>query len=100
LWADPCPTVAIEAMAAGTPVVASNAGGLPHLIRDGIDGVLVPPGDVAALRTAITDLLLDDGRRSAMAAQAQRRAANFTASAIVPRIERAYEAAIAARAAA
>jgi glycosyltransferase involved in cell wall biosynthesis len=51
--------VAIEAMASGTPVVASRVGGLPEVVEEGVTGYLVPPGDVAALRGRISDVLAD-----------------------------------------
>jgi glycosyltransferase involved in cell wall biosynthesis len=49
--------VALEAMASGTPVIASRVGGLPEIVEDGVTGYLVPPGDVAALRGRIADVL-------------------------------------------
>jgi len=49
----------MEAMACGKPVVASNAGGIPELVRDGTDGILVRPGDVRGLADAILRLLTD-----------------------------------------
>ena len=42
--------VALEAMASGTPVIASRLGGLPEIVEDGVTGYLVPPGDVSTLR--------------------------------------------------
>ncbi len=51
------PTVAIEAHAVGTPVLGSNLGGLAELIRDGLDGRLVPPANVAALSTALRETI-------------------------------------------
>lgn len=49
------PTVALEAMAVGTPVVASRVGNLGEIINDGVNGRLVPAGDVRALAAALTD---------------------------------------------
>lgn len=55
------PTVIYEAMAAGTPVLASNVGGIPEMVVDGETGVLIPPHDAAGLHAAL-DHLFDDPR--------------------------------------
>jgi glycosyltransferase involved in cell wall biosynthesis len=55
--------VAREALAHGRPVVATRAGGLPDAVRDGVNGLLVEPGDVPALRAALERLLGDAGLR-------------------------------------
>ena len=91
LWPDPSPLVAIEAMATGRPVIASAVGGLPDLVLDGTTGLLVPPGDVAALREGITQLLADPGRRARMGAAARQRSARYAESTVVPQIERIYQ---------
>jgi glycosyltransferase involved in cell wall biosynthesis len=49
----------LEAMALSRPVVASNVGGIPEMIRDGVTGLLVPPHDASALAAALSRLLLD-----------------------------------------
>jgi len=51
--------VLLEAMAAGRPVVASAVGPIPEIVVDGVTGLLVPPGDPAALAEAVTRFLLD-----------------------------------------
>ena len=91
ICADACPTVAIEAMAMGRPVVGSRIGGLTDIVVDGETGFLVPPGDVRALRDAIQILLDDPGRREHMGAMAKKRVEKFYASTIVPSIEKVYE---------
>lgn len=53
------PTVALEAMAVGTPVLATNIGALPELITDGVNGRLVPPANVAALAKALAAIAKD-----------------------------------------
>ncbi len=63
--------VAREAMAHGRPVVASAVGGLLEAIEDGVNGVLVPPRDVPALRQALEQLLADAGRRARLGAAAR-----------------------------
>ncbi|MBE0417462.1 MAG: glycosyltransferase [Coriobacteriia bacterium] len=63
--AENLPLAIIEAMACGTPVVASRVGGVPELVEDGSTGLLVPPGDPHALADAVTSLLADKALRSA-----------------------------------
>jgi glycosyltransferase involved in cell wall biosynthesis len=67
-WQEGRPTVIYEAMAAGTPVLASNVGGIPEMIVDGETGVLVPPHDPDRLRAAMDDLLDDPQRLREMGA--------------------------------
>jgi glycosyltransferase involved in cell wall biosynthesis len=71
---DNLPNTAIEALACGVPTIASATGGLPDIVRDGETGVLVPPGDVGALRTAISKVLQDSTRLVAMAESCRRTA--------------------------
>ena len=56
IWKEAFGFVIIEAMAAGCPAVASEVGGIPEIIADGIDGLLVPPDDPAALAAAVARL--------------------------------------------
>jgi glycosyltransferase involved in cell wall biosynthesis len=76
---DGCPNKVLEAMLAGRAVVASEVGGIPELIRDGVDGVLVPPRDHGRLASTIEALLDDPLRRHALGESARARAlAEFT----------------------
>jgi len=88
---DACPTVTMEAMAMGRPVVASRIGGLTDLVADGETGFLVPPGDSRALQQAIRCLLDDSALRERMGAKAKQRAVEFQAARVVPRIEQMYQ---------
>jgi len=56
---DATPNVLLEAMATGIPVVSTRLSGIPEIVQDGVDGLLVPSGDAAALADAI-DTLADD----------------------------------------
>jgi glycosyltransferase involved in cell wall biosynthesis len=67
--------VALEAMAAGRPVIAARVGGIPEVVADGETGVLVAPGDAEALARAVSDLLCDPARRERMGAAGRRVAA-------------------------
>jgi glycosyltransferase involved in cell wall biosynthesis len=87
---DSSPTVVLEAMAAGKPIVASRIGGIPDLIEDGVSGMLVEPGDVIALRDALARVLTEPGLAERLAAAARTRVRMFTAEAVVPQIEAVY----------
>jgi glycosyltransferase involved in cell wall biosynthesis len=71
----------LEAMSAGVPVVASRAGGIVDVIRDGVDGLLVPPGDGSALVAALDSVLTDAPWRRAMASAARQRIAEHFSTA-------------------
>ncbi len=60
------PVVAIESLAAGKPVVATAVGGVPDVVDDGADGILVPVGDVGAMADALERLARDPGLRARM----------------------------------
>lgn len=62
VWAENYPMVIPEAFARGRPVVASAIGGIPEMVRDGIDALLVPPGDPVALAAAWLRLVAADDR--------------------------------------
>ncbi|HEX5983687.1 MAG TPA: glycosyltransferase family 4 protein [Solirubrobacterales bacterium] len=91
LWPEPFGLVALEAAAAGKPIVASDIGGLRDIVVDGETGFLVPPGDRPALVGALRRLIGDEKLRDRFGAAAQLRAAEFSPTAIIPRFEEAYE---------
>ena len=86
--------VLTEAFAAGTPVVASDIAGYRDVARDGVDGVLVPPGDPAALGEALHDLAIDPARRERMGACARERAQRFAWENVTEEVLDAYRDAI------
>ncbi len=73
--AETFPTTILEALACGTPVVASAVGGIPEQILEGKTGHLVPTGDADAMAGQILDLLADDGLRREMGERAAEDAA-------------------------
>jgi glycosyltransferase involved in cell wall biosynthesis len=89
--ADALPTVLLHAVAAGRAVVASHVGGVPDVIGDE-GGILVPPGDPAALREALLTLSRDQGLRERLGAAGRRRfALEFDAARWAERLREVYE---------
>ena len=85
------PVALLEAMAACRPIVATQVGGIPDAVRDGCEGLLVPPADPAALATAVSALLADPTRAAGLAAAARRRAAaDYGIESVARRIEDVY----------
>jgi glycosyltransferase involved in cell wall biosynthesis len=91
LWPEPFGQVAVEAMAVGRPVVASDIGGLRDVVVNGETGLLVPPGDELALAAAIRQLLDNPYERQQMGAAGQTRAKRFMVSSVADRIESLYQ---------
>ncbi|MCB9914482.1 MAG: N-acetyl-alpha-D-glucosaminyl L-malate synthase BshA [Planctomycetes bacterium] len=82
---------ALEAMAAGVPVLAPAVGGLPEVLRDGVEGRLVPPDDRAAWSAALRELLGDPALRARLGAAGRARAvARFGREEIVARYRALY----------
>ncbi|MGN6217170.1 MAG: glycosyltransferase family 4 protein [Solirubrobacterales bacterium] len=94
LWPEPFGLVALEAAAAGNPIVASDIGGLRDIVVDGETGLMVPPEDRSALVAALRRLIADGELRARLGAAAKERAAGFNPAAIVPLYEEAYRIAI------
>jgi glycosyltransferase involved in cell wall biosynthesis/O-antigen/teichoic acid export membrane protein len=82
--------VAVECLAASTPCIVSALGGLLDVVADGVEGLHVPPGDAAALADAIRRLLEDEGLRLRLGAAGPAKAARFTLSQVMPRLDEVY----------
>jgi phosphatidylinositol alpha-mannosyltransferase len=87
--------VLTEAFAAGTPVVASDIAGYRDVVRDGVDGVLVPPGDAQALAETLRDLYDEPVRRMELARAAAEHVERFSWEHVAASVMGAYEDAIA-----
>jgi N-acetyl-alpha-D-glucosaminyl L-malate synthase BshA len=82
---------ALEAMACAVPVIASDAGGIPEVVRNGETGYLAPPGDVAAMSERALHVLGDAGDHERLRRNAAARALEFSADRVVPLYETLYE---------
>ena len=82
--------VALEAMACGSPVVASRVGGLTTTVKDGVTGYLVPEGDPAALATRLELLLHDPETRARLGLHASRWAADHRWPCVAEAVCRLY----------
>jgi D-inositol-3-phosphate glycosyltransferase len=83
--------VALEAMACGTPVVASQVGGLAFLIQDGVTGYVVPGGDPLALSERLTELITRPELRQQLGEQASAYARNYSWDNIASRVIEVYD---------
>ena len=83
--------VLTEALAARTPVIASDIPGYRDVVRDGIEGVLTPPGDALALAEALRSFALDTAGRARMAADARLRAERFAWPHVAAEVLDCYE---------
>jgi D-inositol-3-phosphate glycosyltransferase len=82
--------VAVEAMATGTPVVASAVGGLTFTVNNGVSGILVPYGEPRALASALDRLLEDDDLREGMGFAAQKDAQRFSWDTVAQQVLHVY----------
>lgn len=81
------PHTAVEALSLGTPLIATSVGGVPEVITDGVNGLLVPPGDAAALAAAIARFLDSAELRDRLAGAARSSVAHLSAPIVYGRIE-------------
>ena len=85
------PSVLVEGMAAGLPVVASRVGGIPALVDHDVNGLLVPPGDAAALAAAITRVLTEPGTAARLSAAARGTAGRYAWPALARQVATVYQ---------
>ena len=82
--------VLVEAMAAGKPIVASNVGGIPDLVRHDHNGLLVPPGDEKALAAGIKLLLNDPEKAKNMGQRGREICDQFSIEAMIEKLDALY----------
>jgi glycosyltransferase involved in cell wall biosynthesis len=93
------PVSAIEALASGTPVVANRVGGVPDVVRHGVDGFLVEPGDVAQAAARVADLAQDQSLRAQLAASGRERVLRrYSVERLVDDVDRLYRSLLEAKA--
>jgi phosphatidylinositol alpha-mannosyltransferase len=88
--------VLVEAMAAGLPVVASAIPGFDEVVEDGVDGILVPPGDAVGFAEALARVLTDDDLAGRLSATGRAHAARYDWGTVAAEVEEAYRDAVAA----
>jgi glycosyltransferase involved in cell wall biosynthesis len=91
VWEEPMGQVAVEAMLAERPVVASDVGGLRDIVVNDETGIRVPPRDPAALAEAIDRLLDDPALRKQMGIVGRERAMRYTSQVVVPEVLAVFE---------
>jgi glycosyltransferase involved in cell wall biosynthesis len=92
------PVSAIEALAAGRPVVATRVGGVPDVVRDGVDGFLVDPGDVASVAARLAELAADPARAREMGEAGRTRVRErYSVGRLVDDVDRLYRELLAAK---
>ena len=92
------PVSAIEALASGTPVVATRVGGVPDVVRDGIDGFLVAPGDTEAAAERLAELVRDPVLRARLGDAGRSEArARYSVARLVDDVDRLYQSLLAAK---
>lgn len=91
LWPEPFGSVVHEAMSRGKPVIGTKPGGHADIITEGVNGLLVPAGDVEGLAAAMAKLASDEEYRERLGRAAREQATAFGQAAVVPRFLRLYD---------
>jgi glycosyltransferase involved in cell wall biosynthesis len=85
---DNTPVSVIEAMACGLCIVSTNVGGIPYLLEDGVDSLLVPPDDAQVMAAAVRRVLTEPGLAARLSANARKKAEQYDWSVILPKWEK------------
>ena len=85
------PHTLVEALAVGTPVIATSVGGVPEIVTDGENGLLVPSGDPGALAAAVRRYFADDALRARFRAAAARSVERFSPEHVLDTLESVLE---------
>lgn len=91
---DNTPVSVIEAMACGLPIVTTNVGGMPWLVVDGVDGLLVPPDDPVSMADAIKQILSSTDLAASLSTNGRKKAESLDWLKILPQWEAVFEAGI------
>jgi glycosyltransferase involved in cell wall biosynthesis len=87
---DNSPVSVLEAMATGLAVVSTNVGGIPYLVENGNEGILVPSGEADAMAAAVMRLLGEPGLAARLSRNARKKAESYSWEAILPRWETVF----------
>lgn len=85
------PHAVVESLAVGTPVIATRVGGVPEVVEDGVNGLLVPPDDVRAFTAALQRFAGDAGLRARLRAAAASSVERFSRASVYGELERLLE---------
>jgi len=94
---DNTPNSVLEAWASGVPVVSTNVGGVPFLVTDGVNGLLVPPGQPEAMAVAVLRLLDDPSLRASLVGSGLVEAQRYTWDQVAPQLHDVYQQVLASR---